>query len=336
MRKPVYTLLMMFVALFCVSCTLTPQFDETNPREFLERPDIINLPFTISEQGLILVPVQIDEGAPVFMLIDTGATQSAIYKHIDERLNLDQPQGTVVIYGLVESGVRPELSLPFIVLDNHTIKNVTVAVLEKIEQKSETSIKVGGIIGLDILEDFYLYFDNETQVLSLIPTHYPPPDLPFTWTRVPLKSNPYKDHDTGLKYFDVRVTGQLVPALLDTGSEFNLINWPAINHQQISVRRKRLRDEWELRGAIGTFDPQLQIKIERLRGGQKFWSVRDFLVLNFESLQVLGVQDEPFIIAGADMFTKSTFWLNLEAGEIVFKPGSDDRSISDEVVLTSF
>ena len=336
MKKTVYTLLMIFAALLCLSCSANIQFDETRPGAFLERPDIINLPIIKSENGLILVPTSIDEGDPVLMIIDTGATRSAIYQSFYQRLGLEKTHETVQIHGMVESGIRPEIQLPYLDLDNKRIENLTFAVLEKFAQKSKSSDKIGGLIGLDILDSFYLFFDHERQILSLIPIKYPPPILPSSWSRVVLSSNPYIDDGRTLKYFNVRVTGQLVPALFDTGSEFNLINWPAIKHPHILTTRRKLEDQWRLAGAVGKFDPRTKVKLVGFRSDQKFWSGRDFLVLDFESLHKLGVKDRPFIIAGTNMFTKSTFWLDLRGGEIVFKPGSDDRSISDEVVLTSF
>lgn len=336
MKKTVYTLLMIFAALLCLSCSANIQFDETRPGAFLERPDIINLPIIKSENGLILVPTSIDEGDPVLMIIDTGATRSAIYQSFYQRLGLEKTHETVQIHGMVESGIRPEIQLPYLDLDNKRIENLTFAVLEKFAQKSKSSDKIGGLIGLDILDSFYLFFDHERQILSLIPIKYPPPILPSSWSRVVLSSNPYIDDGRTLKYFNVRVTGKLVPALFDTGSEFNLINWPAIKHPHILTTRRKLEDQWRLAGAVGKFDPRTKVKLVGFRSDQKFWSGRDFLVLDFESLHKLGVKDRPFIIAGTNMFTKSTFWLDLRGGEIVFKPGSDDRPISDEVVLTSF
>ena len=336
MKKTVYTLLMIFAALLCLSCSANIQFDETRPGAFLERPDIINLPIIKSENGLILVPTSIDEGDPVLMIIDTGATRSAIYESFYYRLGLEKTKETVQIHGMVESGLRPEIILPHLDLDNKRIENLTFAVLEKFAQKSKSSDKIGGLIGLDILDSFYLFFDHERQILSLIPIKYSPPILPNSWSRVALNSNPYIDDGRNLKYFDIRVTGQIVPALFDTGSEFNLINWLAIKHPHILTTRRKLEDEWKLAGAVGKFAPRTRVKLVGFRSGQKFWSGRDFLVLDFDSLQKLGIKDRPFIIAGTNMFTKSTFWLDLRGGEIVFKPGSDDRPISDEVVLTSF
>jgi len=322
-------------AILCSSCNTAIKFDEENPETFLKRSDIINLPFIRSEHGLILVPVRIDDGDPVFMVVDTAATQSAIYNHIYKRLEIEQTSATVQIHGMVESGLRPELTLPFMRLDNHKIDSLPVAILKKKERDIHRSVEVSGLIGLDILHDFYMYFDHERQVLSLIPNRYLPPMLPPSWSRLTLKSNPYKADDQPLIYFDARVAGKLIPALFDTGSEFNLINWSAIKDPKARAVRRKLKKEWELGGAIGKFRPESKISITYIRGGQRFWNKQDFIVLNFDGLNVLGIDDQPFIIAGVDMVASRTFWLDLEAREIAFKPEVSDKAPDNKVITVN-
>ena len=326
MKTPILPLLILLAAFLCVSCTTAPKIDGDNPESFLHRSDVINLPFRISDKGLIVVTAQIDEGLPVFMIVDTAATRSAVYEDAYRRLGLRPSRETVNVHGLVESGVRPEITLPFIILDGAKIESISVAVLEKFAKKSETSIEISGLIGLDILDNYYIFFDHDREVLSLIPTHYSSPTLPPSWAQITLKSNPYKDDGLPLKYFDMRVAGYIVPTLLDTGSEFNLANWDAIKHPQIRATRRKLKRKWKLSGAIGKFEPRLKVKLQELRGGQKFWNRKEFLVLNFESLNILGVNEQPFMIAGVDMLTNNTFWLDLDVGEIAFKPNADERA----------
>ena len=324
MIKPFLSVLCLTV-LLCSSCNKVIKFNEENPETFLTRSDIINLPFTRTEHGLISVPVNIDDGAPISMVVDTAATQSAIYNHIYQRLELDQTSATVQIYGMVESGIRPEVILPSIRLDRHKISALSVAVLKKTEEKGFEAPDVDGLIGLDILDDFYIFFDHERQVLSLIPDSYTPPTLPPSWSRIALKPNPYKSDNQPLRYFDARVAGNIIPALFDTGSEFNLINWSAVKHPQVQAVRRSLKKKWEIGGAIGKFRPRSKINIGDIRSGQRFWPRQDFIVLNFDSLNVLGIEDQPFMIAGVDMIANRTFWLDLKAEEIVFKPDAADR-----------
>lgn len=311
------------------ACQTVIKFDGENPEVFLQRPDIINLPYKISEQGLILVDAAIDDGPPVAMIIDSGATRSALYENVYERLDVEASSNMVNIFGLTGSGTRPEVTLPFLELDGHKIETVPMAVLETSAQNASlTSSKIGGLIGLDVLKNYYIFFDQNRRVLSLIPAQYAAPNLPVSWAHVTLKSNPYKTDDLALKYIDLRMNGQIVPALFDTGSEFNLINWPAIKHPQIWANRRKLREQWELAGAIGTFKPQLNVKGLDLRSGPKSWTEQDFLILDFDNLDILGVENQPFIIAGSHMFTDTTFWLDFNQGKMAFKTSLEELKAS--------
>ena len=314
-----------FWAAFSTACTTIDPASSVALDVFRERDDVINLPYIITDQGLISISAKIDDGEPVQMIIDTGATQSAIYSNIAKRLEIDGATNTVNVTGLTNSGSRPEVTLPYIGLDMRHLKNIKVAVLESFSQDTPGAVKIDGIIGLDILEKFYVLFDHERQIFSMIPNHYAVAELPPSWLRIDLKPNPYIDDGRALKYFDVRFIGQIVPALFDTGSALNLSNWLAARHPQAKHMRRRLREDWELKGAIGTFNPKIQLKAQTLRSGQKFWEDRVFLVSGLDSLNILGIEGKPFIIAGADMFNTTTFWLDLKAGEIVIKPQSNSQ-----------
>lgn len=318
---------------FSTACQSVADLEVADVENFLDGNDVINLPITFTEQGLIAVSTQLDEATPVFMIVDTGATQSAIYKNIARRLGLKETSDKVNVTGLVTSGDRPEVTLPFIGLDSRRLENVKVAVLETFTQETVPAVKIGGIIGLDILEKYYVFFDHERQILSLIPYHYSFAELPTTWSRINLTPNPYIEDGRPLKYFNIRFIGQIVPALFDTGSEFNIMNWPAIKHPQAWDMRESLRKDWKLKGSIGKFEPKILIKTKSLRSRQKFWRNRNFLVFGLESLNILGIDGQPLIIAGADMFTDSTFWLDLKAGELVIKPRN---SVEDARKAISF
>jgi len=318
-------IVLVVITIFNTACITPIEFDGDSPDTFLKRRDIINIPYTLSDSGLIEVNVQLDEGRSVPMIIDTGATQTSIYGHLQRRLNLEPTGKTVQIHGMVESGFRSELTLPYMGLGGHKIKNTTVALLSDIPQNENGASKIGGLIGLDVLSKFFIYFDRETEILSLIPTRYKMLTMPPSWLRIPLGGNPFQEDEHKLKYLEIRVSGQLVPALFDTGAEINVINWTAVKNPRVRALRRRLRGDWELKGAIGQFDPKAKIQLLNIRSGQRFWNSRDFIMLDLESLNVLGVMDQSFIIAGANMFTRDTFWLDLNAGEIIVKPNSDNR-----------
>ena len=85
---------------------------------------------------------------------------------------------------------------------------------------------------------------------------------------------------------------------MDTGAQFNMMNWNINRFPKLRTIKRKLRRNWVLQGAVGSFKPVSRIKAENARAGQKFWPESEFLVFDFESLNVLGIDGKPFVIAG--------------------------------------
>ncbi len=310
-----------------MSCaTSAPKPSSLLLSDILQAPDIIKLPYEVTESGLFIVEAGLGDNIKGKMILDTGATRSAIYEHIYTSSGIGLTGKFINIHGMVHSGLRPELLLPFMELGGHRLDDISVAVLEDPAEDQLPANRYNGLIGLDVLSHYYAYFDNPASTLFLIPRSYSNIDLPRHWQDVSLRTNPFGLNWQDLKFLDVRVTGKVVPALFDLGSEISAISWSAINHPQVKIQERRLKKNWELRGAIGTFDPKLKVRLKKFRSGQKFWEVHDFIILNFESLEILGIEKEPFMIAGAGMFSQTSFWLDLQDNKILFKPEWDQST----------
>ena len=76
-----------------------------------------------------------------------------------------------------------------------------------------------------------------------------------------------------------------------------------------------------MQGAVGVFKPQTKIRLRHFRGGQKFWEDKDFIVMDFESLDILGVADQPFIIAGMNLFAGETIFIDFERNFLAIESG---------------
>jgi len=76
-----------------------------------------------------------------------------------------------------------------------------------------------------------------------------------------------------------------------------------------------------MQGAVGVFKPRTKVRLESFRGGQKFWSNKDFIILDFESLDILGVADQPFIIAGMNLFAGEAIFIDFERNFLAIESG---------------
>ena len=123
-----------------------------------------------------------------------------------------------------------------------------------------------------------------------------------------------------MHFIELRVDGRKTPALLDTGSEFNAMNWNSASYTQAKHLRRKLRKDWALQGANGTFDPVAKANLKLIRSGQKFWEDKDFIIMDFKSLDILGAEDDPFIIVGMNLLAEETVVLDFENNIMAIKP----------------
>ncbi len=298
--------------------------------KLLGSQDVKVIPFTYYGEGLFLIPVGSPQGEVGF-IIDTGATRSAIFKDRWEGYLPDKPTDKFAnVFGLVNKGTHPIVEISQLRIGDIQLPNWLVAVLPGQEGKYGVVEQPAGIIGMDLLKDYSLFADAEQSLLYFIPSKYAPPAMPRDWRRVSLKPNPYSEADVGLHFFDLRVGNHLMPALLDTGAEFNVLNWNATVIPQIKQLKRRLRQEWELQGANDVFDPTSRVNVSDMRAERMIWDKSLFVIMSFDHLDLLGVKDKPLAIAGAGIFGRKSFYMNFRTDEMWFAPQQDTKNESSQ------
>lgn len=311
-----------FIASLCfiTSCAPKPA-SVTRLYDILNDNGTISLPMNITEQGLILLEnVRVGEKNYSFLL-DTGATQSAIFENALERSGLDvQTDANKTVHGIAKIEKRQTIDVLKFEIGPLKFAQQSLIVLPSREIDFEHSAVFGGLIGMDILLPYQIYVSPSTSELKLIPNNKPV-TVPASWDRIQLIENPFEGDPWALHFIDVRVAGKNKPALIDTGAEFSAMNWNSAQYQQIRLLKRRLRKEWEVQGAIGTFMPIAKVVLEQFRSGQKFWKSKEFLVMDFEGLEALGVAaDESLLIIGMNLFQDETFLIDFERNYIAIKP----------------
>ncbi len=290
---------------------------------------VISLPYEVYGNGVYAVNGVLDNGQEGLFLIDTGATRSAVFKKVAKSLSL-KPEAhmQVMVHGMTSRDQKPVVNLGGLTLANTRLENVRAVILDDREEGLEKDIDPIGLIGMDVLGNYRVFVDADSKTFNLISKNLPPLDLPNTWKLIQLQTNPYDGLDHGLHFLDIRIGNRLVPALLDTGSEVNIINWNSLYFPQLKTMRRRLRDQWILNGAVGTFEPVSLIKVENFRSGQKRWERRSFYVMDFDNLEILGVDQQPFVIAGADLFSGNSFYLDFDLNQLIVRPEAYDNMVN--------
>lgn len=295
---------------------------------------VSEMTLTKRANGLLTVPIMINGSRPLNFIIDTGATKSAIYKPTAVELGLPLSSETSVrIFGMVESALRPEITVQNFQIGQDVFAQLPIAILAPPtgSDVSANERPPDGILALDILAKYQIFYDHKTQKLKIKPNSERVPTIPPSWKRIELMSNPFVEDGRDLKFFEIRMVGPNSFALLDTGSEVNIMNWKVARYPALKILRRRLKENWVLSGAVGQFSPRVRTRVDRIRAGQKFWTEQDFLVMDFEHLNILGIDDQPFVIGGAELLNDSTFLLDFRHNILAIAPDNRDPITGFEV-----
>lgn len=291
----------------------------------LQNPAVQLYSLSTTSHGRMIVDMALPNGRVVKMMLDTGATRSALYNYEWQQLStVSEPAEMIRIFGMISTGVHPVKYLNSVMIGGHQIDNVTLARLPIPDVDVRARESHDGILGMDILSHFHLYYDGPRRELRLIPTDLGTPSAPVQWRIVPLSSNPFLEDGRNLHFMKLRIGNVLFDGLLDTGSEFNLMNWNIKRFPRLRAARRRLKERWEIEGAIGSFSPVFKVTAENVRAGQKLFDHNEFIVLDFETLNVLGIEGRPFAILGADALKDERYILNFQNDTMVFEPRDDE------------
>jgi len=307
-----FSFILSIVAAICLAACQTVPDEPVALEQALQENLAITLPMGVSEEGLLIIEDVEINGELLQFVVDTGATRSAIFEKSLERLGLNlTADNETMVHGMIESQQRRIVDIPKMTIGPLQFLRKQLILLDNRDSYKKERKTYDGLIGMDVLINYHVLFLPSEGEMKLIPSEkdvY----VPNSWARINLTPNPFQDDNRTLHFFQMRIAGDRIPALMDTGSEFSILNWPAAQFSQVRYMRRRLKKDWEMQGAVGIFKPTANIKLERFRGGQKFWENITFIVMDFESLDVLGVHQQSFSIAGMNLFLGDTIFLDFK------------------------
>ena len=325
--------LFIFVGTFVSACTTPPKPDlGVKLSEIIHQPDVISFPLKKSEHGRWIVPLRIDETHQAEMIIDTGATYSAIFETAMSRLELvSNPEKTIRVHGLVTQGTTNTTVANKVEFGQHYLGSKTFAVLPNDDPDEDYIEPFDGVLGMDVLERYKLYISAGNEIIYFIPAGEKAIEKPNQFIEIDLYSNPYNELAQGLHFYDLSVKNKNVPALLDTGNDVHIINWHAATFVEARSLRSRLRWQWEVAGAIGEFKPVVTANIRNLKSGRYEWEDTIMIIKDTDSLDFIGVADNPFIVAGVELFDERDVFIDFENNKLWLQPPPDlkiDKTLS--------
>jgi len=267
-------LLFIFTALLsgCAATRLAP------PSQFEANPNALTVPYQISEAGLM------------------------------EEFGLVRAGKSVDVKGLVASAVRPLAEDVAIDIGAKRFQRGQVVILDN----PSSHPGVVGLLGVDALGDYTVLFNKtkgeQAGRASFIPSAKFKSKSLRGWRKISLRNQVGSFPDNSLYFATIYLKGRPAPVLIDTGSELNFVNWElAVQDEKIEKLRRSLRKTIKLQGINESIPLRMSARLHDVHLGRKSWPYVDVTVLEFDSLNAIAPVDRPMMLAGANMFTSSTF-----------------------------
>lgn len=275
--------------------------------------------------GQYTIPVYINGRGPYQFMIDTAATRTSLFGKTARELGFENPNGkTRLVNGMVISGERPIHKAKSLIFANRTHKNHEIIVLPDWPREDDEKVP-DGILGMDVLKDLIIRVRHKDRKVHFRAHGLLDYGRYRRWSKIRLDKNPYKGQEYGLKFTISRMGERFIPTLIDTGSSFSAINWVAVRGTFLDREKRRLRHDWEVSGAIGSFTPTMRIKIETFGIGGMYLHNPEILLMDFNELPINHYGKYPLLIAGTDLFDGRDFILDFKSDFLLVAPKRKKR-----------
>jgi hypothetical protein len=168
-------------------------------------------PTHLDRIGRIWAPVMIDGKGPFRLVLDTGASHSAIIERTAQALGVSIDEATTRVTGFTGSAVVPSVTVDSMQVGDIDISPYTLPIVPDVFGGAD------GVLGYETLNDKRIYADFGRDRITIARSHGD--RVPFGFDKVPLKLL-----EGGLLVADIRVGGIRTQAIIDTGSQGSVGN----------------------------------------------------------------------------------------------------------------
>ena len=277
-------------------------------------------PYTIQDNGRIVVNVRVNGNGPFVFALDTGATISVVFEELRDELALEAVPGTALkVHGMVGSGIFPLVNVSSLAVGREVWDQPRIVALPG---DTATGAKIDGILGVDFLRRYAVGFSTADKVIRLYP-----PDLVAAkayqgWTSIRLLPEVIGEGTAALYLFATEIGGRRIPAIFDLGAGVNLLNHVAV--ESLGLKAVYSRDKEVLSGAIESAPIAARFRIKEVKIGRARWRREEFEIIEEDLFQSLMNFDVPYAILGAGLFTQRDFIIDFTRNRLLVDFAMDE------------
>jgi hypothetical protein len=260
--------------------------------------------------------VTINGQGPFELVLDTASSRTILFAHVGRRLGLVPEEGEdVTVHGIADSVTSRPYRLRELRISEEVIAGLPIAILEDPDHKPD---EPDGVLGIDVLEHYFVAFESAGRRLKLYPRG-PAPAAYQSWRPVRLTPRRLRDLKVDFWFMDASYSGHTAPTLLDLGTGVTIITWDLA---RLLVRPQSMprKNSEQVRDALGKGFPAFRLDgLTIVIAGRK-WPKQIALVADAPIFVLLGLARRPSGIIGAGLLKDGSFAIDFEGRRLLLGP----------------
>jgi len=278
---------------------------------------LLVIPHEVGSQGHIIVKTMINDHGPYRFALDTGASISVVFDKTREAAGLELLAGEqVLVHGMIGSGHFPLTTVTELKVGKESWRNARLASLPGNRQ---VPTEIDGILGVDFLSRYAVGVSAEERVVRLYPPELVSNRSYSGWHSIPMRKLQVGDGTAFAYSINLEINKIPIPAILDLGAGFNLMNWRAAS--AIRVKPKGAMSRKVIYGAVEDARIVAELDVEKLRVASLHWRHRTFFISKFSIFEVLDLENKPAAIVGPGFFKDRDFVIDFVRDRLLIRAG---------------
>ncbi|WDI33242.1 retropepsin-like aspartic protease [Hyphococcus flavus] len=279
----------------------------TTPAAVTPTHPIASVQVSYGYNGRPVIPISVNGDGPYEFILDTASTKTVIFENLRRKTELPStPSCCMNVFSLTAVNRQPVIQIDSLAIANHEIAFLPVVVFEDWATQEKTP---QGVLGLDVLSEFLIHYDEDSQTLHFYDSGALPAEISTDqWFYAPLKQNSFDFDGLFLFHFNAEVgMGHAFPLLLDTGAEISLGNFPLLDMIPTIKRQAPAITDMA--------DQQIEtveLRFYNMRAGGVRWDYGSIYITDAQIFPTLGYGDRPLALIGFDLLGARSFAIDFK------------------------
>jgi predicted aspartyl protease len=244
-------------------------------------------PTTRDRIGRIWAPVLINGEGPFRLVLDTGASRSAILPRVAEALKLPIAVNSIQLRGVTGSAIASSITVDTLEVGDLILQGTTMPIVEDVFGGAD------GVLGAEGLADKRIVIEFRRDRISILYSHRQ--EAPYGFLTLPFKF----EHNRGVR-IPVVIGGVRVVGVIDTGAQATVGNL-ALREALARRRKEATPEEASIIGVTLDIQQADRARIPSFFAGDLLVRNANIMFTDLHIFDHWGLSSEPAVLIGMDI-----------------------------------